>query len=53
MLILAKDISTLNRLKKDLSESFEMKDLRSAKQIIGMCVIRDMVITRERFSRGT
>ena len=41
MLILGKDISTIDRLKKELSESFAMKDMGPAKQILGMQIFHD------------
>ncbi|KAJ8492114.1 hypothetical protein OPV22_013835 [Ensete ventricosum] len=41
MLILGKDMSMIYRLKKDLSEPFAMKDMRPAKQILGMQISRD------------
>ena len=41
MLILGKDMSIISRLKKDLSNSFAMKDLRRAKKILGMQISRD------------
>ncbi|KAJ8466528.1 hypothetical protein OPV22_029080 [Ensete ventricosum] len=41
MLILGKDMSMIDRLKKDLSESFAMKDMGPAKQILGMQISRD------------
>jgi len=41
MLIVGKDISMINRLKKQLSESFAMKDMRDAKQILGLRIMRN------------
>lgn len=41
MLILGKDMSKIDRLKKELSESFAMKDMGPAKQILGMQISRD------------
>ena len=41
MLIIGHDSSKIDRLKRELSMSFAMKDLGSAKQILGMNVSRD------------
>ncbi|RVW52843.1 Retrovirus-related Pol polyprotein from transposon TNT 1-94 [Vitis vinifera] len=41
MLIIGSDIEEINNLKKQLSKKFAMKDLRAAKQILGMRIIRD------------
>jgi len=41
MLIVGKDISMINRLKKQLSESFAMKDMGAAKKILGIRIMRD------------
>ena len=41
MLIVGKDTSKIDNLKKELSKSFAMKDLGSAKQILGMKISRD------------
>ncbi|KAL5757095.1 hypothetical protein ACOSQ2_021841 [Xanthoceras sorbifolium] len=41
MLIAAKDIFELNKLKSELSGEFEMKDLGAAKKILGMEIRRD------------
>ncbi|KAL5838732.1 hypothetical protein ACOSQ3_015901 [Xanthoceras sorbifolium] len=41
MLIVDQDIGKINRLKKELSKSFAMKDLRPAKQILGMTITRN------------
>ena len=41
MLIVGKDISMIDRLKKQLGESFAMKDLGTAKHILGIRIIRD------------
>ena len=54
-LILGKDMSIISRL-KDLSNSFAMKDLRPAKQILGMQISRDtrakrIWLSQERRSR--
>ncbi|KAJ8485617.1 hypothetical protein OPV22_018102 [Ensete ventricosum] len=42
IIILGKDMSMIDRLKKDLSESFAMKDMGPAKQILGMQISRDI-----------
>ncbi|RDX60288.1 hypothetical protein CR513_61581, partial [Mucuna pruriens] len=41
MLIVGKSISRIDRLKKQLSESFAMKDMGAAKHILGIRIIRD------------
>nr|KYP54198.1 Retrovirus-related Pol polyprotein from transposon TNT 1-94 [Cajanus cajan] len=41
MLIVGKYVSRINRLKKQLGESFAMKDIGAAKQILGIRIIRD------------
>lgn len=41
MLIAAKDKGRINKLKKELSSEFEMKDLGGAKKILGMEIHRD------------
>jgi hypothetical protein len=41
MLIICCDTSKIDRLKKELSKSFNMKDLGLAKQILGMKISRD------------
>ena len=41
MLIVGKDISRIDRLKKTLGESFAMKDLGAAKRILGICISCD------------
>jgi len=41
MLIVGKNVSKTNRLKKQLGESFAMKDLGAAKSILGIRIIRD------------
>jgi hypothetical protein len=41
MLIAAKDMFEINRLKKELHGEFEMKDLEAAKKILGMEIQRD------------
>jgi len=41
MLIIIANIAEIDRLKKQLLENFEMKDLGLAKQILGMRISRD------------
>ena len=41
MLIVSKDASKIENMKRELSKSFTMKDLGSAKQIFGMKISRD------------
>ena len=41
MLISSKSRSTIDKLKKDLSSEFEMKDLGEAKKMLGMEIERD------------
>ena len=41
MLIPGENISNINRLKKQLGESFSMKDMGAAKQIIGIIIMCD------------
>ena len=41
MLIVGANIAEIDRLMKQLSKKFEMKDLGSAKQILGMRISRD------------
>ena len=41
MLIISHDSSKIDRLKRELNKSFAMKDLGSAKQILGMKISRD------------
>jgi len=36
MIIASKSRSTIDKLKKDLSSKFEMKDLGEAKKVLGM-----------------
>ena len=43
MLIAGSDMQEINKLKKQLSREFEMKDLGAAKQILGMSIARDRV----------
>ena len=41
MLIVGRNVSRINNLKKELSKSFAMKDLGPAKQILGMKIVRE------------
>jgi len=41
MLIASKSRSAIEKLKKDLSSEFEMKDLGEAKKVLGMEIERD------------
>ncbi|GJY12254.1 retrovirus-related pol polyprotein from transposon TNT 1-94 [Tanacetum coccineum] len=41
MLVVGSDMAEIKKLKRQLSQEFEMKDLGSAKQILGMSIIRD------------
>jgi len=41
MLIVGKDISRIDRLKKTLGESFAMKNFGAAKRILGIHISRD------------
>ena len=43
MLIVGRNVSRINNLKKELSKSFAMKDFGPAKQIIGLKIVRDRV----------
>lgn len=42
MLIVGRDPTKIDKFKGELSRSFAMKDLGSAKQILGMKITRDM-----------
>ena len=42
MLVTGKNMQEIKVLKKQLSESFDMKDLGAARQILGMRITRDM-----------
>ena len=46
MLIVGEDRSMINKLKKELSKSFDMKDLGPAQQILGMKIVRDRKVKR-------
>ncbi|WCJ24324.1 Retrovirus-related Pol polyprotein from transposon TNT 1-94 [Euphorbia peplus] len=41
MLIVGQDALLIRKLKEQLSESFDMKDLGPAQQILGMIIVRD------------
>ena len=41
MLILGQDADMIQKLKKEMSKTFDMKDLGSAKRILGMEILRD------------
>ena len=41
MLIVGQNSNTIHKLKRELSKTFDMKDLSSAKRILGMEIIRD------------
>lgn len=43
ILIAGQDAKLICKLKKELSSVFDMKDLRGAKQILGMRIIRDLL----------
>ena len=40
-MIVSRDTGKINKLKNELSKSFEMKDLGSASQILGIRISRD------------
>ena len=46
MLIVGQDTNKIEKLKKELSKSFAMKDLGRAKQILGMKITRDRASKR-------
>ena len=46
MLIASKSESAIDKLKKDLSSKFEMKDLGEAKKALGMEIKRDQKVAR-------
>ena len=41
MLIVGQDVDMIQKLKRELSKTFDMKDLGSAKRILGMEILRD------------
>jgi len=46
MLIASKSRSTIDKLKKQLSSEFEMKDLEEANKVLDMEIERDMIVAR-------
>ena len=44
MLIVGSNMTEIKKLKKQLSMEFAMKDLRAAKQILGMRIMRDRTV---------
>ncbi|CAA7029216.1 unnamed protein product [Microthlaspi erraticum] len=53
MLLAARDMSDIVNLKKQLSSTFEMKDLGAARRILGMEIIRDRVNGTLRLSQSS
>ncbi|KAL9274475.1 Retrovirus-related Pol polyprotein from transposon TNT 1-94-like protein, partial [Drosera capensis] len=54
MLVAGSDVEEINRLKKQLSEEFEMKDLGASKQILGMSISRNrsegsLILSQEKY----
>ncbi|KAL9250580.1 Retrovirus-related Pol polyprotein from transposon TNT 1-94-like protein [Drosera capensis] len=54
MLVACSDMDEINRLKKQLSEEFEMKDLGASKQILGMSISRNrsegsLILSQEKY----
>ena len=54
MLIVGQDVNMIQKLKMELSKTFEMKDLGSTKRILGMEILRDrkarqLWLSRERY----
>ncbi|GJV14310.1 retrovirus-related pol polyprotein from transposon TNT 1-94, partial [Tanacetum coccineum] len=41
MLVASSDMAEINKPRRQLSQEFEMKDLGSSKQLLGMSIIRD------------
>ena len=41
MLIMSQDVDMIQKIKRELSKTFDMKDLGSAKRILGMEILRD------------
>nr|KYP58922.1 Retrovirus-related Pol polyprotein from transposon TNT 1-94 [Cajanus cajan] len=41
MLIVGKNVSKIDRLKRQLSKSFSMKDMRATKKILGIRIMCD------------
>ena len=52
MLIASKDKSLISKLKSQLNEEFEMKDLGAAKKILGMEIRRDRKAGKLYLSQG-
>ena len=44
ILIVGQDVDMIQKLKRELSNTFDMKDLGSAKRILGMEILRDRKI---------
>ena len=53
MLIVGQDLNMINMLKVELSKTFDMKDLESAKHILGMQITRDRESKKLWLSQGT
>lgn len=51
MLIVGRDTNKIDKLKKELSKSFEMKDLGPASQILGINISRDRTNRKLRLSQ--
>ena len=51
MLIVGRDTNKIYKLKKELSKSFEMKDLGPASQILGINISRDRTNRKLRLSQ--
>ena len=51
MLLVGKDMGKLDKLKKDLSKSFGMKDLGPSKKILGIEIKRDRKVRKLWFTR--
>ena len=54
MLIVGQDVDMIEKLKRELSKMFDMKDLSSAKRILGMEILQDkkaskMWLSQERY----
>ena len=52
MLIVGSGMQEINKLKKHLSNDFQMKDLGSAKQILGMSIVSDRVFVTLKLSQA-
>ena len=53
MLIASKSMSEIEKVKKILHKEFEMKDLGSAKKILGIEITRDMELMRIKLSQSS